>query len=533
MLIDEKKLIDSLKAGTLDIDCTEITLTQDSHENPRIFRGPGYIRQGDNEEIIFKIYTDHPVQELEPLGTPGVLIPPDRFYNFNATDIQGYVWVGNRVLPLVSIRYLSNGTTTIVEGKIHTITKEGKSLSRTATNVIVLRIFTDQEIPCHSATVVETNVPDYHHHRLSTLNLVTITSCGSDFLLTMQPGELTVEVWSDQPFSPHFDNRILEALQFVLARRLQWRVLEKESEGKRITQLSSPIPLAKSRLQAPINLNEIRARHWTWILFDNYLVFIANYTEQVWHPCSVQLMMVYEASAGSIDAEILALSVAAEGLAKILFSTIVSVTEKFQTTVNELKVVVDKWIEENTAAEKSGLSKRLSGLFSMLKEIRAVDRLLQLEQLGIIESKHINAWKKLRNAAAHAATPGTQEWQQLLDRRDLVLALLYRLIFHAIGYEGYCSDYGTRLWPVIELPQHKIDTVLGEDGQITCTTRAFRHVLTYCGNPEQGNWKWQIRSQQSEEIEESGTGLNQADAFRLARICAENRHKNRVVREKI
>ena len=40
----------------LDIDCFEIALVQNTEAEAISFRGPGYIRQGEDDRIGFKIY---------------------------------------------------------------------------------------------------------------------------------------------------------------------------------------------------------------------------------------------------------------------------------------------------------------------------------------------------------------------------------------------------------------------------------------------------------------------------------------------
>jgi hypothetical protein len=346
--------------------------------------------------------------------------------------------------------------------------------------------------------------------------------------MTQQSGQVIVEAWSTEPFPPHFEKRISEALQFALARPFQWRVLSSETGQGSLLQIASPLPQVESRLQPPINVNAVVARYWTWILFDSYLQFVIGHPEPDWHPCSVHLASVYEASAASIDSQILAMTVAAEGLTRVLFPDIVTVPRPFLKMLEEFKVKVDQWLEGNEAAESAGLPSRLLGIFSMLKQIRAVDRLVQLQRVGVIEEKHVDAWKKLRNAAAHAAAPGTREWQLLLDRLDLVLAMIYRLVFHAIGYEGRCSDYGARLWPIVEFPQKQVEEQSEEEGRIVCRTRAFGHQLEWSGTVS-GPWEWIVLQH---AMEERGTTATKAEAEKAARSVAEWRQIRTVVQEK-
>lgn len=488
----KESVIDSLKAGGLDLDCNHICLTQDKTDSPRVFCGPGYIRQDGEKNLVFKIYPLADEQRgIERLGAPGLIIPPERFYTFTASDTHGNVWTGDWVLPEISICHTGERSVAIVYGGIQSLAIKGPPIASGAVNTLKLRFFTDEGIPCHSSTVVETNVADHRRQHSSTMNLVTITSCGCSFLLTQLSGEVVVEAWSTDPFPLHFESRIAEALQFVLARPIQWRVLQSETRHGTVFQIVSPSRHARSRLEPPINVNAVSARYWTWILFDRYLQFIARNPDPDWHPCSVLLSSVCEASAASIDAEILAMTVAAEGLTRALCPALVTVPEQFLQCLAAFKVVVDNWLKDNHAANEVGLANRLPGIFSMMKEVRAIDRLVQLQESGVIEQKHVDAWKKLRNAAAHSVAPGTREWQLLLDRRDLVVAMIYRIVFHAIGYEGKHSDYGTRQWPIVEFPQREVTERADNEGRSVCRTSAFSHELEWAESAE-GPWEWTV-----------------------------------------
>jgi hypothetical protein len=90
-------LIDLLRTGTLDLDCSEFCLTQNTENQPRMFRGPGYIRQGPDGTLCFKIYTTEtnnydPYHSVEELGPPGTLVSEVQFYSLKATDSYGKIW---------------------------------------------------------------------------------------------------------------------------------------------------------------------------------------------------------------------------------------------------------------------------------------------------------------------------------------------------------------------------------------------------------------------------------------------------------
>ena len=320
-------------------------------------------------------------------------------------------------------------------------------------------------------------------------------------------------------------------IQFVLGRLLQWGVLVHEAEGKRLVRITSPLQEAASRLQAPIPVRSVAAHYWTWVLFDGYLRFILGYTGDGWHPCSVHLAAVCEAAAASIDAEVLALGVAVEGMTNALFPDLAPISDGFRDLVASLRAHIGDWLRGNEPAAEAKLPDRISSLTGKLLEVRPVDRLKQLAIAGVVEKRHVKAWQELRNAAAHAAQPGTREWQELLDRRDVVLAMLYRLVFHAIGYEGKCADYGTRHWPIIEFPQRRVTEQAATDGRLTYRLRAYGRVLSWAGPPTGGTWEWSVRRADTDPAEASGTAANREDAAKDCRARTERLRIHEVVRE--
>jgi hypothetical protein len=49
-------VVDLLRSGALELDCALMELVQDDAEAPRLYRGPGYIRQDDKGWITFKMF---------------------------------------------------------------------------------------------------------------------------------------------------------------------------------------------------------------------------------------------------------------------------------------------------------------------------------------------------------------------------------------------------------------------------------------------------------------------------------------------
>jgi hypothetical protein len=82
-----------------------------------------------------------------------------------------------------------------------------------------------------------------------------------------------------------------------------------------------------------------------------------------------------------------------------------------------------------------------------MKNPRARDYLEGLVQDGVIPKAYLDAWKALRNSAAHADAADGAWIEPVLRKSGIVLALYYRLVFLLIGYQGPYTDYGEIGWP--------------------------------------------------------------------------------------
>jgi hypothetical protein len=84
---------------------------------------------------------------------------------------------------------------------------------------------------------------------------------------------------------------------------------------------------------------------------------------------------------------------------------------------------------------------------------RPVDMLHDMAAAGMIREEFIPQWKKLRNISAHGAVAKTPRIEDILRSRDAALVLMHQIIFTAIGYRGFFTDYSTAGWPPSTYPE--------------------------------------------------------------------------------
>jgi hypothetical protein len=461
--------------GTKEVDCAEMELARDSTENPRVFKGPGYIKRDGNGQLLFKIYSSASPTDTRPDGKrfgaskAGRLIERKFFYTLTAKDYSGQVWTADSILP--SLERMPS--VVLVHGAVRQL-QATKTTTFSLLQSHLRMLFLDEfEIPCNESTLTKTFRASEDEELVfpsSSLNVAKFSSCGFDFLLKNEVGELLVEITSDNDMVPHLDTRVIESLQFVLSKSLHCRISERITGQVNTIRITSEQAVSlRTRTLPPLDYWTAEARRKvspTWEMFDRYLRFVLPHDGPDWHPCSIHVYKEREASANSPDARALGVSVAVEGLTKLLHDDLGKPSGEFRAAVSDLREFVVGWPGVPGWCGDASLWARIHGLVDQLTSVRAADRLYLLAAGGVVEKRLVDSWKSLRNTMAHADTPNAGKRQEFYDRIMSAVVLLNQLVFSAIGYEGYYSDYSTHGFPVRRYPPGS-DTYLREPRQNT------------------------------------------------------------------
>lgn len=451
----EEEVISSLVFGPKEVDCAEMELTDGLANKPRTIKGPGFLKRDEDGRISFKIYAVDPSavrRVAERPFTAGKIIDRKFYYELKAKDIRGETWSSDHILPTFTW-----GRFALVHGFVHELRSEKTSNFPTQGSFVRMQFFANSDFPCNASTGRRT-IRDREEAGAGpmTLDLAKFSSCGFNFLLHQEPGSIVVEVASDDIMPPHLESRVTEALQFVLAQTLHCRISERiigETCSIRVTpeqpksfrtQVLPPLDFLTEEADAKPNP--------VWEMFDKYLRFVLPHTGPNWHPCSIHIHKAREASANSVEAWALGLSVSVEGLVKILRGDIGKPSASFKSAVSHLREYVEKWEGVPGWDGDASLRGRLPGLINQLTSFRPVDRLHQLAREEAIEERLVDSWKRLRNLSAHAETPDAQDHQNFYDSIMSASVLLNQLVFGAIGYEGDYSDYSKHGFPVRRYP---------------------------------------------------------------------------------
>jgi hypothetical protein len=432
--------ISALKQGHLHIHCPRLELTQNTPNAPGSYVGSGYIRQTDNGSIEFTIYVTEIINHSALLNATmhwqaGTIFSDADYYSLTANSYSGHTWSADR-LPNPDVDYRQNPPR--VTGKIDVLRCESKEV--TQGHRIIMHFFEAIDIPC--TTEIDTISQKFRGAKLD---------IGSaNFCIRKLDSEIRVEISSEAPFAPYFHVRVVEALQYVLARSMPWRVLHLKAADDSIMELSSPRKQSANPMMGRPLIPNLPSEYLTfWRLFSKYLEYVTHEnTTLSWHKCTAYLHNACEASANSRDAWTSGLCVSVEKVAGLLDYVEPSADGEQREKIQR---VVARWLRRK-GWNDSTVGQRANGLLGSLKHPRMKDRLDALVKSGHIDPAHIRIWGKLRNPSVHAgegSAGSTEEWWSDIGA---VTVLIYHMTFYLIGYTEWYTDYSQLNWPAARYP---------------------------------------------------------------------------------
>jgi hypothetical protein len=269
------------------------------------------------------------------------------------------------------------------------------------------------------------------------------------YTFTRHDDLLTIRI-EGPALAPTLDRRVIEALQFVLARPIWWTILCEEKSETVFSRLRSAPPSPHSAKEShlpPIKSIQFYDKtNCVWTLFAKYLEYVLDREKTSWHPISMFIYSVFISHAAGFDSYRLALGVAVEGILQSAFKEICAPNDEQLHAIKALEEYIRNWKSSPPNDYEESLRTRVGKILPNFRTSSASDRLWKLHDLGVVTEREISAWKKLRHPAAHGHQPDTLPNQSEIDEVDTVTTLIHKLVFQAIGYAGKYTDYGTHGW---------------------------------------------------------------------------------------
>jgi len=456
--IDET--IDAFRRGTLELDCKKMVLRQ-RKDHGEVYEGPGYIRQTPEGALTFKIYvTAH--ENVKPLAYfaarlqrgPGKLYSPDVFYDLTVLAQDGATWTATDILP--NFNWDMSDQSIIAIGQVQSIHVELERPTQ-PDNYLRLYFFEEYALPLHRMSRVE-----QHGREYEVTDRAEFEACNCRFEVRVRQGsgDTVIEATSETNLPPAFETRIQEALQYLTAKSAFWRARAEGSGERLCIELLSPRrEFPRTLFDPPISPASPGFYEHGWNLFGAYLVYVVAHTEgPQWNPVAYHLYNAREASAGSLDAWAVGVSIAVEAVAHLIplspdDAEAARVT-RFQSHMREI-------VDVQTDLD-GDLVERMHGLIGMMAHRRPKDVLHALVRTGHIDKKYIEAWDALRNRHVHPRPKDLKQiqgvdYQEMVDRIHRAEVILWQLTFYLIGYEGPYIDYGTDNFPSKNYPTRPAD----------------------------------------------------------------------------
>ncbi len=431
------------------VECSQITLRQGGKGTLAV-GGPGELWQDDDGQIQFKIFVSE--EHYEALNTHrnttkrvlGQLVQEEDCFTLVAETFSGPVWTAESVFPNRR-GGLASG---VAYGYIHELLYECQVPMQSKAVSATIRLPGKVSFPCNQGTETVTKIGDKEAGNSWNLNSAEHTH--ERFKFRIHPeGKNTVAQISMQegPDPLILAWRLHESLQFVLGQELSLLVIETAGDGKMTTRLrSASNSKTKGFIPPPLRFQQIDPRSQFWMMFANYFCAVIALANAEPHPISQHIGSVIESTAASLGAEVLALTVAVEGLAGLTTSAQVSDTSALSEELNAVKsALVGVSLSESTRA-------RVIGALEAMTNIRNSDLLRSFLKAQQLPPALYKSWSRLRNAAAHGGGLGGREIEDVIRLRDEVRMLLYSLALHLIGYRGLRTDYSQQGWPDCQWP---------------------------------------------------------------------------------
>ncbi len=160
------------------------------------------------------------------------------------------------------------------------------------------------------------------------------------------------------------------------------------------------------------------------------------------HPLSENLHFAVAGDASPLDAGLVLLSIALEGVLKTGFPTVAVPDDSLGEQVDAACKLVSGSELSDT------FKKRAIGSLNSMRASRAKDKLLALQKAGVIREELIRAWEDIRNASVHAEILDKTAIAKIYHKYQCVLTLLNELVFLVVGYTGQYTDYSVAGWPL-------------------------------------------------------------------------------------
>ena len=439
-MLSVSKIIEDYRDGQFALDLMEITLTQRAVKTPMIIRGKGGLSLSQTKEVFaLRVYSDLPLRptrdmpiwpgrEKLELGRP---VPEHHYFNLEATDLNGCRWFSEgihlRPMPGHGVVFTSELRSLQCKSNLNNWQVEQDWVS----------LYFPDALPVPFTEYVQrrkTIDGDLLHAGMG-LEQAQVRADKHDlvaFLMEKHRNVCQINISAEKGLlAPGAERRANEALSFALAMQVEAPISERYEMDQQLVTLKPPRSMRKGFFEAPVPIDWQEHAHDFWLLVARYFTYTlsGSVCDQP-HPLSVHISRALSGSLASLDTASLLVSVGVEGILKL----------------PEFHHVPLPSALRHEKGQKKGIS---CSNKAKKKDVSPKNKLLALQEGGLLSEPMVATWSTLRNSTAHGDLVTNE---QLVDRYVQhcfsVLALLNRLVFMLIGYRGMHMDFSVPGWPM-------------------------------------------------------------------------------------
>lgn len=442
----------AVRDRTLEIRCRSVRLAQRGVDAPRVLVGPGLIRMhadGELDATVFVQQTEGSPPPREVIlgrrSPPGEFVPESDYYDLEAEDESRGRWRSRRAYPEAPFGIGGAGSilpvrlsllTRVTDYRGARIPKEAREQAMRARRVL-LRFFDEIPFPANLRTQVHTDRGGQRGYSMK-VDAAQLDACGLRIQVAREEGITTLVASSDTELAPGLATHLSDALEFILGRPLWPDVEEVHTAGVEEVTIYPP-RRSTARVEPPVPRNTAGAEQHTWELFALYLGHLLAEPDKDRRPLAGVWHGVLNVGDGNVEAMALVWSVAVEAILKLTAPAVPDASHN--PLLNWRQLALDALDCGSCPPE---VRQRFEGLFELLDEPQdaagPAAKLLRLVEDGALKKGHRAAWKRLRPRTAHGVLDVRKNPQQVYRDTLVVLALLYRLMFRAVGYSGPFRD---------------------------------------------------------------------------------------------
>lgn len=450
MLSEEE--VAALVKGRLELDSLHTEVSSRAGEPRMLLAGVARIdqreRRGFGLSLFVREDADDPtmVELFRAFGRPGTRVLDEELLKLSFLDSKGRLWACDHFLPPGQERnYGQPGA--IWHGQLGYLTLNAEHFSSPCGS---LRVFYPGMITIPLNQHIKESREVGGTLARTSMSLGAWVAEDDDFAVQLVAREGHVEATlagKRDSLPPGSEARLTEALQFVLARPLEWGIAERYDGSAHSCQLRAVDVRPPNQVFPPIGRFQFDDSGDVGRLLLAYLRHVIVVPGPNWHPLSADIRRILLAAGSSLEVLSLELGIAIESL---LARDFADVARPDPTTVQQASVAAAAVLE---LPGIDAIRERALAFIRSLSSVRAADRLWALAETGVVRESDISAWKRLRHSAAHGAVD--REFEAQRELVFTVYSLLMRLVFQVIGYAGRFTEYGESGWPERQFPEDR------------------------------------------------------------------------------